>query len=64
MTTPRPPDEIFCMTCGPAAALDRDPLTPMLRCARCGAEQRVPALTPDETAEQIAAWVRRRMLGS
>ena len=44
MTTPRPPDEVFCMTCGPAAALDRDPLAPVLRCARCGAEQRVPAL--------------------
>jgi hypothetical protein len=28
MTTPRPPDEVFCMTCDPAAALDRDPLTP------------------------------------
>jgi hypothetical protein len=38
MTTPRPPDEVFCMTCGPAAALDRDPLAPVLRCARCGAE--------------------------
>lgn len=32
------------MTCGPAAALDRDPLAPVLRCARCGAEERVPAL--------------------
>lgn len=44
MTTPRPPDEVFCMTCGPAVALDRDPRAPVLRCARCGAEQRVPAL--------------------
>jgi hypothetical protein len=44
MTTPRPPDEVFCMTCGPAAALDRDPGAPVLRCPRCGAEQRVPAL--------------------
>ena len=32
------------MTCGPAAALGRDPLAPVLRCARCGAEERVPAL--------------------
>ena len=40
----RPPDEVFCMTCGPAAALDRDPVAPVLRCARCGAQQRVPAL--------------------
>ena len=32
------------MTCGPAAALDRDPLAPVLRCARGGAEERVPAL--------------------
>jgi hypothetical protein len=100
MTTPRPPDEVFCMTCGPAAALDRDPRAPVLRCARCGARQRVPALplfvvtgasgagkttiaehqrfagwlrtniqpcydtsalTPDETAAQIAAWVRHRL---
>jgi hypothetical protein len=44
MTTPRPPDEVFCMTCGPDAALDRDPLAPVLRCARCGAGERVPAL--------------------
>ncbi|HSZ39841.1 MAG TPA: AAA family ATPase [Trebonia sp.] len=44
MTTPRPPDEVFCMTCGPAAALDRDPLAPVLRCARCGVEEGVPAL--------------------
>ena len=101
MTTPRAPDEVFCMTCGPAAALDRGPRAGVLRCPRCGAEQRVPdvlaarlrarpswrhssletaiaehqrfaawlrshiqpcydtsALTPDETAAQIATWVR------
>jgi len=44
MTAPRPPDEIFCMTCGPAAVLERDPRVPVLRCARCGDSQRVPAL--------------------
>lgn len=45
MTIQRPPDEVFCMTCGPAAVLDRDPVAPpVLRCARCGAEQRVPGL--------------------
>ncbi|MGH3270623.1 MAG: hypothetical protein ACRDN1_16450 [Trebonia sp.] len=51
MTTPRPPDEVFCLTCGPAAALDGDPLAPR------GADD-TSALTPDETAAQIAAWVR------
>jgi hypothetical protein len=45
MTTPeRPPDDIFCLTCGPAAVLDRDPAVPVLRCASCGAETQVPAL--------------------
>jgi len=32
------------MTCGPAAVVDRDPAAPVLRCARCGDAQRVPAL--------------------
>lgn len=45
MTGPvRPPAEVFCMTCGPAAALERDPGAPVLRCPRCGDVQRVPAL--------------------
>jgi len=44
MTTPRPPDEVFCMTCGPASVLDRDPRAPVLRCRRCGDSLRVPAL--------------------
>ena len=102
MTTPRPPDEVFCMTCGPAAALDRDPLergrqdhghraaappaaglrrrpswrhssleTAIAEHQRFAAWLRThiqpcydtSTLTPDETAGQIAAWVRRRMLG-
>jgi hypothetical protein len=44
MTTPRPPDEVFCTTCGPASVLDRDPGAPVLRCLRCGDSLRVPAL--------------------
>jgi hypothetical protein len=44
MTTVRTPDEVFCMTCGPGAALERDTRAPVLRCPRCGAVQRVPAL--------------------
>jgi hypothetical protein len=44
MTTVRAPDEVFCMTCGPGAALERDTRAPVLRCPRCGAVQRVPAL--------------------
>jgi hypothetical protein len=43
MTTARTPDEVFCMTCGPGAALERDTRAPVLRCPRCGAVQRVPA---------------------
>src|SRR5215469_10694317 len=41
---PRPPDEVFCMSCGPEAVLDRDPGAPVLRCRRCGDSLRVPAL--------------------
>jgi hypothetical protein len=44
MTTPLPPAEVFCMTCGPDAALRRDPLERTLHCARCGDVQEVPAL--------------------
>jgi hypothetical protein len=43
-TTPRPPAEVFCMTCGPDAALRRDPLARTLHCDRCGDVQQVPAL--------------------
>ncbi len=42
--TPQPPEEIFCMTCGPGTVLERDPRPPALRCPRCGAVQRLPAL--------------------
>jgi hypothetical protein len=44
MTTSRPPEEVFCMTCGPDAVLERDPRAPLLRCPRCGDVQRLPAL--------------------
>ena len=44
MTPARPPDEVFCLTCGPGAALDRDPAAPLLRCPSCGAVTEVPAL--------------------
>jgi hypothetical protein len=40
----RPPDEVFCLTCGPVAVLARDPAAPVLRCASCGALTEVPAL--------------------
>ena len=40
----RPPDEVFCLTCGPGAVLERDPAAPLLRCASCGAVTEVPAL--------------------
>jgi hypothetical protein len=42
--TGRPPDEVFCLTCGPDAPLERDPAAPVLRCASCGAVTEVPAL--------------------
>jgi RNase adaptor protein for sRNA GlmZ degradation len=42
--TERPPDEVFCLTCGPGASLERDPAAPVLRCASCGAVTEVPAL--------------------
>jgi RNase adaptor protein for sRNA GlmZ degradation len=42
--TEQPPEEVFCMTCGPQAVLVRDPLAPTLRCPGCGDVQRVPAL--------------------
>jgi hypothetical protein len=43
-TLERPPDEVFCLTCGPGAVLARDPAAPVLRCASCGALTGVPAL--------------------
>jgi hypothetical protein len=43
-TPERAPDEVFCLTCGPGAVLDRDPAAPVLRCASCGAGTEVPAL--------------------
>jgi hypothetical protein len=36
-TLERPPSEIFCLTCGPGAVLERDPAASLLRCASCGA---------------------------
>ncbi|HEY1824313.1 MAG TPA: hypothetical protein VGG83_30780 [Trebonia sp.] len=43
-TTEQPPGEVFCMTCGPEAVLDRDPAAPVFRCSSCGAVTEVPAL--------------------
>jgi predicted kinase/ribosomal protein S27AE len=40
----KPPDEVFCMHCGPGTTLDADPGTHRLRCPRCGAESWLPAL--------------------
>jgi hypothetical protein len=38
-----PPEESFCMTCGPDAVLERDEGA-VLRCPSCGDQQAVPAL--------------------
>jgi chloramphenicol 3-O-phosphotransferase len=43
-TLERPPDEVFCLTCGPGAVLARDPAAPVLRCPSCSAVTRVPSL--------------------
>jgi hypothetical protein len=43
MTVPRPPGDIFCMSCGPEAVLDRDPAAPLLRCPSCGEVSEVAA---------------------
>jgi hypothetical protein len=42
----QPPEETFCLDCGPDAALERHggAGNAMLRCPRCGAGQRIPAL--------------------
>ncbi len=41
MTT-RPPQEVFCLNCGPEAAVERR--DQVLRCPRCGDEQQLPGL--------------------
>ena len=61
MTTPRPPDEVFCMT-SCAAIAEHQRFAAWLR-AHIQPCYDTGALAPDETAGQIAAWVRRRMLG-
>jgi ribosomal protein S27AE len=40
----KPPDEVFCMDCGPGTILDADPRAHRLRCPRCGSESWLPAL--------------------
>jgi ribosomal protein S27AE len=40
----KPLDEGFCIRCGPDVILDADPRAHRLRCPRCGAESRPPAL--------------------
>jgi len=42
--TAQPPQEVFCMTCGPEAVLARDRLARTLHCPACGDVQHVPAL--------------------
>ena len=44
MTTPLPPEEVFCMICGPGAVLEREPLAPVLNCPQCWRSVRVPGL--------------------
>jgi len=41
-TTTRPPDKVFCMHCGPGTMLQPDPQAHLLRCPRCGSQQRLP----------------------
>jgi hypothetical protein len=43
-TPERPPDEAFCMTCGPGSVVDLEPSASVLRCSSCGAVTEVPAL--------------------
>jgi RNase adaptor protein for sRNA GlmZ degradation len=43
-TPERPPDDAFCMTCGPGSVVDREPSASVLRCASCGTVTEVPAL--------------------
>jgi hypothetical protein len=38
----RPPQEVFCMQCGPGTVLERDPAARLLRCPGCGAGRRLP----------------------
>jgi ribosomal protein S27AE len=40
----KPPDEVFCMDCGPGTIMEADPRAQRLRCLRCGAESWLPAL--------------------
>jgi hypothetical protein len=40
----KPPDEVFCMSCGPGTILDADPYAHLLRCPRCGTVSCLPAL--------------------
>jgi RNase adaptor protein for sRNA GlmZ degradation/ribosomal protein S27AE len=40
-TATRPPNEVFCMQCGPGTVLQPDRHAPLLRCPRCGAEQQL-----------------------
>jgi ribosomal protein S27AE len=40
----KPPDEVFCMNCGPGTILEADPGAHRLRCPRCRAESWLPAL--------------------
>jgi predicted kinase/ribosomal protein S27AE len=40
----KPPDDVFCMDCGPGTVMDADPVAQRLRCPRCGSESWLPAL--------------------
>jgi gluconate kinase len=43
-TTTPPPDDIFCMHCGPGTSLQADRQAHLLRCPRCGQQPRLPGL--------------------
>jgi hypothetical protein len=40
----RPPEEVFCMQCGPGTQLQPDRSARLLRCPRCGVIRRLPGL--------------------
>jgi ribosomal protein S27AE len=40
----KPPDEVFCLRCGPGTVMDADPSAGRLVCPRCGEQYRLRAL--------------------
>jgi hypothetical protein len=59
----RPPDEVFCMQCGPGTVLQSDRQAHLLRCPSCGATHRLPGrpLFVVTGASTIVEPLRRRL---